>query len=391
VWLVGQRFGTVGIEKEGTKAEITTFRSDAYDGVSRKPEVAFGDSIEADLARRDFTINALAKNVHTGELLDPYGGRDDLSARLIRFVGDADSRIREDPLRMLRAARFAAQLRFELDPTAAAAVASRAGEIARISSERIRDELDGILLSAHPAEGIKLTIDLGLAQHFLPELLHLHLPEPHRHHMKDVLEHTLDTLARVPASKLLRYAALLHDIAKPETLTADAAGVHFYRHERVGADQIRPILSRLRQPSDLIDGVSKLVREHMRIPYYRSEWTDGAVRKVMYDLGDLLESTLALAEADVRASDPVDLPEFESRMRELRGRIGQLGEASEIARTKPLLNGDEVMQLLGLEPGPKVGEVLDALLEEQIEGRIIARDQAVAYVRQRYDSRSRSQ
>jgi len=384
VWLVGEEFGTVGLTKGGLKAEITTFRADTYDGVSRKPEVAFGDDIGDDLARRDFTINAMAQNVRTGELLDPVGGQDDLRARLVRFVADAEKRIFEDPLRMLRAVRFCAQLGFELDPVAAAAIATQAAEIRRISWERIRDECDGILLSPNPHEGLRLTIDLGLAQHFLPEILRLHLPEPYRHHMKDLLDHTLDTVRLAPGDKVLRYAALLHDIAKPETFSSDDAGVHFYRHERVGVDEASAILARLRQPAGIIEKVGKLIQHHMRIPSYRSEWTDGAVRRLMYELGEELEHAMALAEADVRASDPADLPEFEARLTELRTRVQQVGDAAEIARMKPLLSGDEVMELLGIGPGPRVGEVLAFLLDEQIEGRIQTREQALGAVRENF-------
>jgi len=384
VWLVGEEFGTVGLTKGGIKAEITTFRADNYDGVSRKPEVAFGEDIGGDLGRRDFTINAMAQNVHTGELLDPFGAQDDLRARLVRFVGDAEKRILEDPLRMLRAVRFCAQLGLELDAVAAAAIATQAAEISRISRERIRDEFDGILLSPKPDEGLRLTIDLGLAQHFIPEIFRLHLPEPYRHHMKDLLDHTLDTVRLARGDKALQYAALLHDIAKPETFSSDDSGVHFYRHERVGVDEASAILTRLRQPASLIERVGKLIENHMRIPSYRSEWTDGAVRRLMYDLGDELEHAMALAEADVRASDPVDLPEFEARLAELRTRVQQVGDAAEIARMKPLLSGDEVMELLGIGPGPRVGEVLGFLLDEQIEGRIQTREQAGTAVRENF-------
>ena len=384
VWLIGEKFGTVALSQGGVKAEITTFRADVYDGVSRKPDVAFGDDIGDDLARRDFTINAMAENVHTGELLDPFGGQDDLRARLVRFVGDADKRILEDPLRMLRAVRFCAQLGFELDAVAAAAIATDAAEISRISRERIRDELDGILLSPNPDEGLRLTIDLGLAQHFLPEILRLHLPEPYRHHMKDLLDHTLDVVRLARADKGLRYAALLHDIAKPETFSSDDSGVHFYGHERVGVDAAAAILARLRQSASIIQKVGKLIRHHMRIPSYRSEWTDGAVRRLMYELGDELEHAMALAEADVRASDPTDLPEFEARLAELRARVQEVGDAAEIARMKPLLSGDEVMELLRIDPGPRVGEVLGFLLDEQIEGRIQTREQALGAVRENF-------
>jgi poly(A) polymerase len=384
VWLVGEKFGTVGLLKQGVKAEITTFRAETYDGVSRKPEVTFGESIHADLARRDFTINAMAQNVHSGELLDPFGGQRDLGERLVRFVGDAEVRIREDPLRMLRAVRFCAQLGFELDPAAAAAIAAAAGELRRISRERIRDELDAIMVSPRPDEGLRLAVELGLAEHSLPELLRLHLPQPARHHMKDVLDHTLDAVRLAPPDKVARYAALLHDIAKPETFSEDASGVHFYRHEQIGAAQARDLLTRLRQPAPLIQQVEKLVRYHLRVPSYNSEWTDAAVRRLMYELGEQIEQAIALAEADVRASDPSDVPEFEARLGELRSRIQQIGEAAEIAKMRPLLNGDEVMALLGLTAGPKVGEVLDFLLDEQLDGRITTREEAVEAVRGRF-------
>ncbi len=383
-WSSGEKFGTVGLEKRGTKAEITTFRADTYDGVSRKPEVTFGDSIEGDLSRRDFTINAMAQNVHTGELLDPFEGQQDLAARLVRFVGEPEERIAEDPLRMLRAVRFCAQLGFELEPSAAAAIASSAGELPRVSWERIRDELDGAMLAPRPDEGLRLAIDLGLARHFMPELERLHLPEPTRHMMKDVLDHTLDTVRLTPAEKTLRYAALLHDIAKPESLTTDDSFVHFLRHERLGVEQARAILTRLRQPAALIHQVTVLIRHHLRIPYYTSEWSDGAVRRLMFDLGDQLEAAISLAEADVAASDPIDQEEFEARLQELRSRIEQVGEAAEIAQMRPLLSGDEVMALLGLEPGPRVGAVMEFLLDEQIEGRVTTREQAEAAVREKF-------
>jgi len=387
VWYAGEKFGTVGIGKEGLRVEITTFRADTYDGVSRKPRVSFGRDIMADLARRDFTINATARNLHTGELLDPFHGERDLRRQLVRFVGEAPARIAEDPLRMLRAVRFCAQLGFELDPGAAAAIAQAAGELSRISRERIRDELDGIMLSAHPREGLRLMIELSLARQALPELLVLHLPEPGRHHMKDVLDHTLDAVQFIAADKALRYAALLHDIAKPETYSHDETGVHFYRHEKIGSEGARAILTRLRQPAAFIEQVAKLVAEHLRIPYYSSEWGQSAVRRLMFELGDQLEDAIALAEADVRASDPADYPEFQMRLQELRARTQEVGGAAELARMKPLLNGREVMALLGIEPGPRVGEVLRFLLDQQVEGKIRTRAEAEEAVRGRFEGK----
>jgi len=384
VWLVGEKFGTVGLEKEGLKAEITTFRSDTYDGVSRKPEVTFGDDLRGDLARRDFTINAMAFDLHREQLTDPFGGQRDLAARLVRFVGEPSERISEDPLRMLRAVRFCSQLDFELDPAAAVAIAQSADALRRISWERIRDELDHILLSDHPREGLRLVLNLGLAPHTLPELLRLQLPAPERHQMKDLLEHTLDAVAFSPPDKAVRYAALLHDVAKPETISSDESGVHFYRHELLGEEAARAALARLRQPAALVEQVALLIRHHLRIPYYTSEWTASAVRRLMFDLGEQLEAAVALADADVRASDPVDYPEFQALLRELRARVDEAGEASELARMKPLLNGDEVMSLLSLPPGPKVGEVLAFLLDQQVEGAISTREEAIEAVRERF-------
>ncbi len=384
VWTVGEKFGTIGLLKYGVKAEITTFRRDAYDGESRHPEVTFGDDILADLQRRDFTINALAENLHTGELLDPFDGRADLQRRLVRFVGEPKLRIAEDPLRMLRAVRFCAQLGFSLEPESGAAIARGAGELARISWERIRDELDGILLSERPADGLRLLIDLSLARHVMPELLDLRLPQPERHHLKDVLDHTLDAVSFTPPDKALRYAALLHDIAKPETFTRDERGIHFYRHEELGAEKARAILARLRQPAALIEQVIRLIRHHLRIPFYSSEWSLSAVRRLMYDLGDQLDNAIALAEADVKASDPSDWPEFQARLAELRSRIAEVGEAAELAHMKPLLNGNEVMDLLNIPPGPRVGEVLRFLLDRQIAGEITTREQAVEAVKREF-------
>ena len=386
VWVVGEKFGTVGIMKDGVKAEITTFRADTYDGASRKPQVTFGEDVAADLERRDFTINALARNLHTGELLDPFGGRADLAGRLVRFVGAAEERIAEDPLRMLRAVRFCAQLDFELEPATAVAIARRPRELTRISWERIRDEMDGILLAERPAAGLRLLIDLGLAEHVLPELLRLHLPQPARYQVKDLLDHTLDTVALVPQEKVLRYAALLHDIAKPETFSTDESGIHFYRHEELGAERAREILTRLRHPAAFVEQVALLVRHHLRIPFYSPEWSLAAVRRLIFEMGDQMDQAIALAEADVKASDPSDYPEFQQRLAELRSRIVEVGEAVALAAMRPLLNGNEVMSLLDLPPGPEVGEVLRFLLDQQIEGKIGTREEAESAVRREFGS-----
>jgi len=384
LWLAGERFGTVGLLKAGAKAEITTFRADTYEGEGRHPRVIYGDSISDDLARRDFTINALARDARTGELLDPFGGQQDLAARLVRFVGDPPARIREDPLRVLRAVRFCAQLGFELEPATCQAIAAGAAEIRRISWERIRDEYDLLLLSDHPTQGLGMLVDLGLAHHTIPELEALCIPQDGRYHLKDVQEHTFEAVAYVPEDKLLRWAALLHDIAKPATVSTDERGIHFFRHEEVGARMAAEILARLRQPLQLRQQVSKLVRHHLRIPFYRPEWTQPAVRRLVYDLGEHLEAAIELAQADIKATRPEGESEFAPLLAELQARIQELGEAAAFAHMRPLLDGHEVMALLGLPPGPKVGEVHRFLLNEQIEGRLRTKEEAREAVRLRF-------
>ncbi len=384
VWLVGEKFGTVGLEKNGVKAEITTFRADRYEGPGRHPTVTYGDNIQEDLARRDFTINALAQEVHCGELIDPYGGREDLARRLVRFVGEPALRIQEDPLRLLRAVRFCAQLGFSLEAATEQAVRQFAGEIARISWERIRDEYDAILLSPQPGKGIRLLVDLGLAHYTLPELETLRFPQNPRYHLKDVLEHTLESVDLTPANKTLRWTLLLHDIAKPATFSTDEDGIHFYRHEEIGAEMAGKILAQLRQPADFIARVRKLIRYHLRTTSYQPEWSDAAVRRLMYDLGEDFDAAIEVSKADVGATRALPWDDFPGRMAGLLERVKRIGEAAELARMKPLLTGEEVMALLNIPPGPLVGEVHRFLLSEQIEGRITTPEQARDEVLKRF-------
>ncbi len=385
VWAVGEKFGTIGLEKDGAKAEITTFRADTYDGSDRHPTVTYGSDILEDLARRDFTINALAKDLHSGEVVDPYDGRSDLQANLVRFVGEPQARIKEDPLRLLRAVRFCAQLGFSLEDAAEKAIRELAAEIPRISWERIRDEYDAILLSPNAGKGIKLLIELGLAHHTLPEMEKMRLPQ-NVHHLKDVLEHTLESVDLVAADKTLRWVMLLHDIAKPATFSEDENGIHFYRHEEVGASMAREILTRLRQPTDFSARVQNLIRHHLRITFYQPEWSDAAVRRLMYDLGADFEAAVQAAKADVEASHIIPEDDFPARLANLLERVASIGEAAELAKMKPLLNGEEVMALLKIGPGPVIGKVQRFLLSEQIEGRIKTAEQAKKSVLERFSS-----
>jgi poly(A) polymerase len=384
VWLVGEKFGTVGLEKGGAKAEITTFRADEYDGQGRHPKVTYGHDIKFDLARRDFTINALARELHSDELVDPFGGQDDLAARRVRFVGEPRQRILEDPLRLLRGVRFSAQLNFSLEAEAEQAIKELAGEITRISWERIREEYDRILLSDRAGDGIRRLVELGLAHHTMPELEAMVFPQNPRYHLKNVLEHTLNAVDFIPPTKTLRWVMLLHDVSKPETFSEDAAGIHFYRHEELGAHKAGEILARLRQPADFIARVRKLIRFHLRIPLYRETWSDSAVRRLMYDLGEDFAAAVEIARADVAASKLYPEDNFEARLTHFLNRVKSVGEAAELAKMRPLLSGEEIMALLGIPPGPRVGEVQRLLLAEQIEGNLVSKDQAEKLVRLRY-------
>jgi len=387
IWLVGEKFGTVGIERGGVKAEITTFRADEYDGQGRHPQVTYGDDINADLARRDFTINALAREIHTGELVDPFDGQDDLAARRVRFVGDARQRILEDPLRLLRGVRFSAQLNFSLEAETGLAIKALSSEITRISWERIREEYDRILLSDQAAGGIRRLVELGLAHYTLPELEAMIFPQNPRYHLKSVLEHTLTAVDFIPPTKTLRWVMLLHDVCKPDTFSEDEAGIHFYRHEELGAKKAGEILARLRQPADFIARAQKLIRYHLRIPLYRETWSDSAVRRLMYDLGEDFAAAVEVARADVAASKLYPEDDFDARLEKFLARVKSIGEAAELAKMRPLLSGEEIMALLGIGPGPLVGKIQRLLLAEQIEGNLDSKSRAEALVRERFAGR----
>ena len=269
--------------------EITTYRADQYTPESRKPEVTFGDTLEGDLLRRDFTMNAMARDPLSGEIIDPYGGRADLERKLIRAVGDEpERRFDEDPLRMLRAARFAAQLGLTIEVATAEAIRQQASTLARISRERIRDEFTKLLVTPDPARGLRLLVDLGLMPYIVPEVLELRGVSQAPAHSKDVYEHVLRVVERTPPRAAARWSGLLHDIAKPRTRSIENGRVHFFGHEDVGAVMAREILKRLKFDRPFIEHVSRLVRLHMRANAYTPDWTDGAVRRLMLDAGDTL-------------------------------------------------------------------------------------------------------
>ncbi|MGZ3637064.1 MAG: CCA tRNA nucleotidyltransferase, partial [Ktedonobacterales bacterium] len=360
--------------------EITTYRSDRYNPESRKPEVTFGDSLDGDLLRRDFTINAMARDLLTGEIHDPYGGRADLERKVIRAVGDdPERRFDEDPLRMLRAARFAAQFDFTIEPATAAAIVRQAGTLAKISRERIRDEFTRLLVTPNPMRGLRLLVDLGLMPYIVPEVLELRgVSQQPGGHSKDVYEHVLRVVQRTSPRPAARWAGLLHDIAKPRTRTVEDGAIHFYGHEDVGAIMARDILRRLKFDRPFIEHVSLLVKLHMRANAYTPDWTDGAVRRLMLDAGNTLPDLLDLSRADITSYRQDKVSRAEARVKELGDRSRWLREEAERVPLKSPLDGNDLMALFGREPGPWLRPVKDYLLGLVIDGKLSPDDKATA-------------
>jgi poly(A) polymerase len=391
VWTVGIAFGTVGASKGGYQLEITTFRSDEYTPASRKPAVAFGDDLTVDLFRRDFTVNAMAVPlpVSGGEaLVDPHEGLRDLHDRRLRTPADPERSFSDDPLRMLRAARFRAQLGFEIAPETTAALSGMVQRLQIVSRERVRDELSKLLCSADPRSGLTFMVDTGLADQVLPELgaLRLEIDEHHRH--KDVYEHTLTVLdqaiALEPAGPdlVLRWAALLHDVGKPGTRRVAGGKVSFHHHETVGARLARARLEALRYPKEVVDSVSRLVELHLRFHGYGSgEWTDAAVRRYVHDAGPELDRLHLLVRSDCTTRNRRKAAALSATYDHLEERIAQLAAQEELRRIRPDLDGREVMAELGVPPGPIVGQALAYLMELRMQAGPLGREAALARLR----------
>ena len=380
---IGEKFGTIGATFDDIVVEITTFRTERYQPGSRKPEVRYGKSLEEDLARRDFTINAMARDLMTGELIDPFGGQADLRARLIRAVGEPAERFAEDPLRLLRAVRFVGQLGFDLEPATRGALKRCAGLLSQVSKERIFDEMSRLLIAPHAARGLRLLADLGLLDVFLPEVVDLRRTTQGKR-SKDVFEHTLRVVERTPPDLVLRWAALLHDIGKPRTIVQTDGEIHFPGHELVGERLSAEILTRLRADSHLTSRVSRLTGMHMRANQYEAEWTDGAVRRLMRDAGPDLELLLLLSTADVTSYRAAKVEAAATRVKRLRERIQRLEEEARIEEIRSPLDGNELMAIFGRGPGPWIKAVKDYLLDLVLEGKLAPNDkeQAEALARQ---------
>jgi poly(A) polymerase len=391
-WTTGIAFGTVGVQlSDGDVAhrcEITTYRSDVYDPDSRKPEVSFGSTIEGDLSRRDFTVNAMAIRLPlqaARPVVDPFDGLGDLGRKLLRTPGSPEQSFDDDPLRMLRAARFSAQLGFDVDPAVVSAIRDMASRLRIVSAERIRDELVKLLLAPQPRRGIELLVRTGLADYCLPELGVLkETVDEHRRH-KDVYAHTLTVLEQAMSLEdgepdlVLRLAALLHDIGKPKTKSIGPGGkVSFHHHEVVGADMTRRRLTELRFPKEVVDDVTRLVELHLRFHGYADgEWTDSAVRRYVRDAGPLLDRLHKLTRSDCTTRNAAKARALASAYDSLVRRIGELAEQEDLARMRPDLDGNEIMEVLGVGPGPLVGKAYRHLLELRIERGSLPREEAV--------------
>ncbi|CAM5599061.1 CCA tRNA nucleotidyltransferase OS=Streptomyces alboniger OX=132473 GN=CP975_17615 PE=4 SV=1 [Streptomyces alboniger] len=404
VWEVGIAFGTVGCQKDARvegagqsfQIEVTTYRSEAYDRTSRKPEVSYGDSIEEDLVRRDFTVNAMAVALPEKEFVDPHGGLDDLAERVLRTPGTPEESFSDDPLRMMRAARFAAQLDFEVAPEVVSAMKAMAERIDIVSAERVRDELNKLLLSAHPRQGLALLVDTGLAERVLPELPALRLERDEHHRHKDVYDHSLIVLEQAIALETdgpdltLRLAALLHDIGKPKTRRFEGDGrVSFHHHEVVGAKMVKKRMTALKYSNELVKDVSRLVELHLRFHGYGTgEWTDSAVRRYVRDAGPLLERLHKLTRSDCTTRNKRKANALSRAYDGLEERIARLQEQEELDSIRPDLDGNEIMEVLDVRPGPVIGQAYKFLLELRLENGPMEREAAVAALRKWWAAQS---
>ena len=395
-WDIGRDFGTIGAQIAGEKVEITTYRADQYDGKTRKPVVAFGDSLEEDLTRRDFRVNAMAVRLPELVLVDPSGGVEDLMAGILRAPKSAEVSFTEDPLRMMRAARFSSQLGFQLDEETEWAMTEFASSIENISAERVNEELCKLLLTDKPRAGIELLVRTGIASYVLPEIPALRLEVDEHHHHKDVYEHSLTVLEQAidlekerhpgePADLTLRLAALLHDIGKPATRQLESGGaVSFHHHDLVGAKLSVKRMKALRFDKETTQNVARLIELHLRFfGYSDAAWSDSAVRRYARDAGELLERLHILTRADVTTRNKRKADRLSFAYDDLENRIKELSEAEEMAAVRPDLNGEEIMAILGIPAGRDVGEAYNYLLNVRLDegpiGADLARERLLAW------------
>lgn len=400
-WDVGRDFGTIGARVRHEQVEITTYRADSYDGATRKPTVEFGDTIDGDLVRRDFTVNSMALRVPGRTLVDPTGGVEDLVRGILRTPSDPRVSFGDDPLRMLRAARFASQLGFEVDDDTIAAIAELRSTIQIVSPERIQGELVRLMQTADPVRGIRLLVDTGLMSEFLPEIPALRLEIDEHHHHKDVYEHSLTVLRQAielegerrpdaAPDVPLRLAALLHDIGKPSTRRLEpGGGVSFHHHDAKGARLARRRLKELRFDSATIDSVTQLIDQHLRFfGYAEGAWTDSAVRRYVRDAGPQLERLHILTRADVTTRNKRKAARLAGAYDDIERRIVELAAQEELDAIRPELDGNRIQEILGIAPGREVGEAYRFLLDVRLDEGVIGPDAAEQRLREWWAART---
>lgn len=374
---IGEKFGTIGAIIDGKSVEITTFRSEAYEPGSRHPSVSFGTDLIADLSRRDFTINAIAQDMFSGAIIDPFGGREDIERKTIVAVGSPDLRFDEDPLRMLRAIRFASQLDFKISPQTMESLRQQAHQLSTISQERIMSEVSKMLMTSTPGAAIAALVYVGLMPYIVPEFMDIVDMPINRGH-KDVYDHTLKVIDQSPPRPMLRWAAWLHDIGKPATYDRSSGDVHFLGHDVVGGKMAQKILRRLKMDVASIEYISDLVTMHMRVNGYTSDWTDGAVRRFIVEAGDKLEDLLDLSDADVTTKNMKLRNEYKRLTAELRSRIIDLQARDNVVQMKSPLDGNDLMALFNRPAGQWIKEIKQALLDAVLDGVLAEDDKETA-------------
>lgn len=393
IWDTGIAFGTIGVARKGQRVEITTFRSDSYDQQSRNPEVVFGDTLEGDLVRRDFTVNAMAVKIGPdgpGDFCDPLNGLEALRAGVLDTPSAPEISFGDDPLRMLRAARFVSQLGFTVAPRVLDALHAMAGQLGRITAERVQTELDKLVVGAHPVAGIDLLVDSGLGAVVLPEVGEMQLTIDEHHQHKDVYRHSLTVLEQAVDLEddgpdlVLRWAALLHDIGKPATRRhEDGGGVSFHHHEVVGAKMVRKRMRALKYSKQMVEDVSQLVYLHLRFHGYGDgKWTDSAVRRYVNDAGPLLPRLNKLVRADCTTRNKRRAARLQANYDGLEERIAELAAKEDLARVRPDLDGNEIMELLGVPAGPIIGQAWRFLKELRLERGPLDHDEAIEALRE---------
>ncbi len=378
LYTIGEKFGTIGAIYDQTKVEITTYRSEVYTPGNRHPEVNFGTTLQGDLSRRDFTINAIAYDPLKNTYIDPFNGQSDIKNQLIKVVGDSVNRFQEDPLRILRAIRFASTLNFKIEPETYSYLKKTATNLSTISAERISQELDKILLSQKPSQAFRVMTDTGILNFILPEFMILKDVEHETYKHKNIYEHTLQVIDNVKPTKKLRWLAVLHDIAKPQTKKFEKGKINFIGHEMLGSKLARQILKRLNYDKKFIDEVSSLVKLHLRVNLYSSDWADSAIRRLSLEVGDLMEDLIEFSYADITSAKQYKLDQGYKRISEFKYRLEEIKKQSELDKIKSPLSGEDLMIIFNQPPGPWIKPIKDRLLDLVIEGELSQNDKETA-------------